>query len=705
MDPIVTFLHAKQKVFSLPVLLATQSRLISLQSTAKRLTYEDVIRAVTDSAGEMDSEDITAHSALFLEACLFPKINPAGQITMQLKHEILLEDQYALVKSLLFVMHVRMKEEQWPAVAQFKANAAGFFDTNLQSASSSSTEDLYRGGNFDSSSKELRDAGELSKSVTTKPVDQAPTHKPGSVDDERLYPSACTENSMDEEMTEPPSPPSGIVSEIERNEGIVRFLAQVRKSGMDILFPQNVYDKVLACIFVAVKSGATLAHREIIDMVITVKDSRAVTELDTVSKTKVRGILALLKHGELLTTRGLDGEPIRLVLTPGINTFRDFRDRHDMFLTRFMVEHQITMPPTDMAEVVWQYDVDAKSERLANMERIISLLKVYFSSTYSNRSYVNRKSSERRDPRSIAMGLVPNSNMRSGPRPAHYASNRSLPSDTFAYDESVTDSYGYRVSGPAVEDGSDGRGYAPYQQESSQRYRQPPIAGSDPYVHDSRGYPPAAYSRGGVDPGYYPQRNAAYQPQPYQQPYGYPRAGASLRRPTFEGQRYGYDAQPRYPVYDEESVPPPYRSVSGRGHPGQPIPASDRRGYLPPSPHESYDAEYPPQQPYAPHLLHVTARNQNVRPNAPTVSHFNPHGRAAFGDEGAGFLSGQSSQSAWREETPSSLSFGDSNSLLQEHPRDNNHIFQLDGLSTDLTGALDYPSSRDAHKPSEYSLY
>ena len=39
----------------------------------------------------------------------------------------------------------------------------------------------------------------------------------------------------------------------EKSEPIVRLLAQVRKVGMDILFPQSTHDKILACIFVAIK--------------------------------------------------------------------------------------------------------------------------------------------------------------------------------------------------------------------------------------------------------------------------------------------------------------------------------------------------------------------------------------------------------------------------------------------------------------------
>jgi hypothetical protein len=39
---------------------------------------------------------------------------------------------------------------------------------------------------------------------------------------------------------------------------MVRLLALVRKQGMDLLFPQYVHDKVLACIFVAIRCHGPL---------------------------------------------------------------------------------------------------------------------------------------------------------------------------------------------------------------------------------------------------------------------------------------------------------------------------------------------------------------------------------------------------------------------------------------------------------------
>ena len=75
---------------------------------------------------------------------------------------------------------------------------------------------------------------------------------------------------------------------------------------MDILFPQYVHDRVLACIFVAIRCHGmkmqryrvayrrlwigALAHRELIDLVIATRDTRAlkVSHMESITKTKVK---------------------------------------------------------------------------------------------------------------------------------------------------------------------------------------------------------------------------------------------------------------------------------------------------------------------------------------------------------------------------------------------------------------------------------
>lgn len=109
-----------------------------------------------------------------------------------------------------------------------------------------------------------------------------------------------------------------------------------------------------------------------------VKDSNHVSQLDSVSKTKVRGVLALLKHGELLVTQGSEGEPVRLYLAYGINSFKELRERHDSFLNRYMMEHHLFIPAILRSELVWQVDDDMRIQRIEAMNKLVSQLQLFF---------------------------------------------------------------------------------------------------------------------------------------------------------------------------------------------------------------------------------------------------------------------------------------------------------------------------------------
>ena len=165
----------------------------------------------------------------------------------------------------------------------------------------------------------------------------------------------------------------------------VRFLAEIRRAGMDILFPQTKHDKVrilkrkmintvgitvdelnmqiylfnyhttttanqklqsytlwfscqvLCIIFVAFTLVRATAHKELIDLVMTVKESGMISNLENVSKTKVRGVIALLKLASIVETRGgiNDKVPVTLTLSPTVDSIETLREQHDEFLSTF----------------------------------------------------------------------------------------------------------------------------------------------------------------------------------------------------------------------------------------------------------------------------------------------------------------------------------------------------------------------------------
>lgn len=123
------------------------------------------------------------------------------------------------------------------------------------------------------------------------------------------------------------------ISVIEKSEPIVDLMAKLRKLGMDMMFPFKAHDKVLACIFVsAAVLRKPVAHRELIDLVIEVKESSLFPDFEDVSKTKIRGLLALLKHSHILEPYLFEEDPVKLKLVDSIQNFAALRKVHDTFL-------------------------------------------------------------------------------------------------------------------------------------------------------------------------------------------------------------------------------------------------------------------------------------------------------------------------------------------------------------------------------------
>jgi len=219
---------------------------------------------------------------------------------------------------------------------------------------------------------------------------------------------------------------------------MVNFLAQVRKHGMDLVFPKLLHDKLLAALWflgqglwisreptspdlgsgtststssisTSTSSNAVppvwlaFTHRELIDAVMLIKDHLLASsgntapcvgrrgaedeaEWEAVTKTKVRGVLALLKHsGVLLTNKPAgvavdegsiadrvrdsgggvsdrDFSAILLRLNPSCaGRFPEVRHLHDAYLLQFCVQHNVPISHAHWSDVVWSSNISARS--------------------------------------------------------------------------------------------------------------------------------------------------------------------------------------------------------------------------------------------------------------------------------------------------------------------------------------------------------
>jgi hypothetical protein len=89
------------------------------------------------------------------------------------------------------------------------------------------------------------------------------------------------------------------------------------------------------------------------DMVTTIKEAGIVPGIENVSKTKIRSIFALLKNSQALLAINADSNSVRLYLGKSIHNFREFRQKHDTFLSRCILKQATFHPLISTGEVLW----------------------------------------------------------------------------------------------------------------------------------------------------------------------------------------------------------------------------------------------------------------------------------------------------------------------------------------------------------------
>lgn len=259
MNPVESHLRLS-KSFVLSVLLSSHAKLILLSQHAESIVYQDVVEIVRESAPQLEESDVIAHAALLFESSLEPKINAMGQIILRIKPDHILGIHSVVVKAFLDAMCLRTKDEESLSVTDFKSQASISLQLHAEelarpretdtasaiTAAEQDADDWHEG-----TSGQTRVPSVQGEEATTHAaISQAhpqPTARPASLSlsDEfaMTFPSSAIAVAA-AEVLESSSPPSAGDTDIEKSEPIVRLLAQVRKVGMDILFPQSVHDKV-----------------------------------------------------------------------------------------------------------------------------------------------------------------------------------------------------------------------------------------------------------------------------------------------------------------------------------------------------------------------------------------------------------------------------------------------------------------------------
>ena len=134
-----------------------------------------------------------------------------------------------------------------------------------------------------------------------------------------------------------------------------------------------------------------VVHQRLIDLAMALKDSGYLPEVEYLSKSKVRGVLAILKQAELVgkcSGEGLGEQlAVQLYLVEGVDRFEKLREGHDRFLQAYMVENLLHMPEELRGEVVWQVSAEERRRRVEQLEGLAKVLEPVAVDVLASRSF------------------------------------------------------------------------------------------------------------------------------------------------------------------------------------------------------------------------------------------------------------------------------------------------------------------------------
>jgi len=272
MDPIELFIKNKQK-FSLTLLTTAHSRLSVLQLQKGCVTQEDTQQSLRSQliGQQMTVADISAHAGLLFESIISPSLSATGQIKLTVHKDIIGNDE-KFIGAILGVVTSKCGGVEYPWVEEFKQESLAYLSRLIEAAKPMTEEaaperpDVYTPPEFSFErtaapakvSHLLPSPSSSVPSVPSPPVPQLTQLSPAQVQGQAAPPQAGNNpnNSSNAAgmVVEYDGPeehkyaPARV--EFERAEPIVRLLAQVRKVGMDILFPQSTHDKVRVHIYI-----------------------------------------------------------------------------------------------------------------------------------------------------------------------------------------------------------------------------------------------------------------------------------------------------------------------------------------------------------------------------------------------------------------------------------------------------------------------
>jgi hypothetical protein len=112
------------------------------------------------------------------------------------------------------------------------------------------------------------------------------------------------------------------------------------------------------------------------DLLMICKESRVIYGLEEISKTKIRGVLSLVKNAHaVIETDGCEGESIHLFLGKDIVLFQQFREKQDAFINKCCMLQHIFIPLAIKGDLIWHSSPSSSGDHQNSLIRRIEELK------------------------------------------------------------------------------------------------------------------------------------------------------------------------------------------------------------------------------------------------------------------------------------------------------------------------------------------
>jgi hypothetical protein len=225
MDPIDFYLKNNRK-FTLSLLLNAQSRLRLLQLSQGYVIYDDIVKSLCIACNlNAPNSDVVAYAGLMYEAIFTPMVTKKGQLAHKL-HQDTIGNDFGFIERLLKGLLQRANGIDYLCIEEMKRESYLF----LQGSNNYIAHSIL---------KPTRDH------FTNDRLDNINNCSNGDYNASNCYPNELLARTPDGvDMNDDYRNPTVPRIECEKSEPIIRLLAQVRKVGMDILFPQVTHDKV-----------------------------------------------------------------------------------------------------------------------------------------------------------------------------------------------------------------------------------------------------------------------------------------------------------------------------------------------------------------------------------------------------------------------------------------------------------------------------